>query len=78
MAGGMCITPGGLVLIYLHSEIMLKFELMDLTLDREGALPFRSGAWSKVIMTVCLFILASTRQVQLMTMQHQNAPNFTA
>lgn len=44
MAGGMCITPGGLVLIYLHSEIMLKFELMDLTLDREGALPFRSGA----------------------------------
>ncbi len=34
---------------YLHYEIMRKFELIDLTLDREGALPFRSAALSKVI-----------------------------
>jgi hypothetical protein len=57
---------------------MHEFELIDLTIDREDALPFRSGAWSKVMMAVCLCILASARQVQLITMQHQNAPKFTS
>jgi hypothetical protein len=57
---------------------MHEFELIDLTIDREDALLFRSGAWSKVMMAVCLCILASARQVQLITMQHQNAPKFTS
>ena len=42
---------------------------------REGALPLHSGAWSKATMEVCLGILASARQGQLISMQHQIAPN---
>lgn len=42
---------------------------------RHGAAPLHSGAWSKATMEVCLGILASARQGQLISMQHQTAPN---
>lgn len=42
---------------------------------RQGAKPLHSGAWSKATMEVCLGILASAQQGQLITMQHQIAPD---
>jgi phthalate 4,5-cis-dihydrodiol dehydrogenase len=42
---------------------------------RQGAKPLHSGAWSKATMEVCLGILASAQQGQLVTMQHQTAPD---
>jgi phthalate 4,5-cis-dihydrodiol dehydrogenase len=41
---------------------------------RQGAAPLHNGAWSKATMEVCLGILASAQQGQLITMQHQIAP----
>jgi phthalate 4,5-cis-dihydrodiol dehydrogenase len=41
---------------------------------RHGAAPLHNGAWSKATMEVCLGILASARQTQLISMQHQTAP----
>jgi phthalate 4,5-cis-dihydrodiol dehydrogenase len=44
---------------------------------RQGAKPLHSGSWSKATMEVCLGILASAQQGQLISMQHQIAPDLS-
>jgi phthalate 4,5-cis-dihydrodiol dehydrogenase len=80
------LTPQGVEVLDVEGVRLLPCAAMDIprqevvdelwSVARCGALPLHSGKWSKATMEVCLGILASARQGQLVTMQHQTTPDF--
>jgi phthalate 4,5-cis-dihydrodiol dehydrogenase len=81
------LTPQGVEVHDVHGVQLLHCAPMDIprqevvdelwSVARQGAKPLHSGSWSKATMEVCLGILASAQQGQLISMQHQIAPDLS-